>query len=355
MEGNADTSTGTESTEVVASTEKVGLSLRESLKENFSASEETNTVERSGVTEAPKEAPEPKAEATTAQVQQAAQGVQSPVPVAPPADMNKTEQEAFLNPTAENRHILQQYLSRRAYETRSEFKNKTMELENERKAIQSFREALAPYESEYARQGISLADVAKRSIEWDKAMQQAPIETALQWLESYGLTLEDLGQAAQGGVAPAQEKQYLTAAEAERIAQEKIEAFQEQARQNFLAEQNYNAVTSFMNSKPLFKDPGTAQQLEDAMAPIVAALSNSGQSPQEILETAYNYVTKGHPTFSALTQKLEAPVVVEQKTREVQKAKAATKSITGHAGSGSPRVKIDDLRDNLRRRMNGTD
>lgn len=149
------------------------------------------------------------------------------------------------------------------------------------------------------------------------------------------------------------QQQYLTQADAERIAQEKIEAMMQKQQQSVLAETNYNTVQSFMNSKPLFKDPGTALQLEEAMAPIVAALTQQGGNPQDILETAYNYVTKGNPTFAALTQRLEAPIVVEQRVRQAQKAKAATKSISGGTGSGSPRMQTKDLRTNLQRRFNG--
>jgi hypothetical protein len=37
----------------------------------------------------------------------------------------------------------------------------------------------------------------------------------------------------------------------------------------------------------------------------------------------------------------------------VQKAKAASRSITGSAGSGTPRVTAKNIRDNLRARMTG--
>ncbi len=48
--------------------------------------------------------------------------VEAPLAVAPPSDMNKAEQEAFLNPTRENSHVLQSYISRRTFETRQKTK-----------------------------------------------------------------------------------------------------------------------------------------------------------------------------------------------------------------------------------------
>lgn len=344
----------TTSTEVVADTEKVGVSLRESLESRFDSDEEAKSSE-------PKLVQEVKAQEAKEQVASdetptpEATAVDARTPIAPPADMRKEEREAFLNPTAENAHVLQAYLSRRSYETRNDYARKTQELEQSRQRIAALNDVVSQYEPEYARYGMNIADVTRRSIEWDRAMQANPMQTALEWLDSYGVGVEDLaGYLQSGGELPQQTpQQYLTAQDAERIAQEKIEQLLQQQQESVLAHNNYQAVQSFIADKPLFRDPGTAQQLEDAMAPIVAALANNGQSPQEILETAYNYVTKGNPTFSALTQKLEAPQVVEQKVREAQKAKAATRSITGSAGSGSPRLQTKDIRSNLQRRFYG--
>lgn len=342
----------TQNTEVVADTEKVGLSIRETLESRFDPEEEAKTVQPKTVEEA---ARIEKVEPGVAQAEQPAP--QEKVAIAPPADMRKEEREAFLNPTAENAHILQAYLSRRAYETRTDYARKTQELEQTRQRVAALNDVVSQYEPEYARYGMNIADVTRRSIEWDRAMQANPLQTALEWLDSYGVGVEDLAGFVQGGgeIPQQQPPQYLTAEDAERIAQQKIDALLEQQQQSVLAQTNYQAVQSFIVDKPLFRDPGTATQLEEAMAPIVAALSGNGQSPQEILETAYNYVTKGNPTFSALAQKLEAPQVVEEKIRETQRAKAATKSITGSAGSGNPRLQTKDLRSNLQRRFYGGD
>ena len=345
----------TEATEVVADTGKVGVSLRETLQSRFVAEDEAAKVTPSSPEQAAQiEKVEPKVAPTEAPV---TPPEQQRVAIAPPADMRKDEREAFLNPTAENAHILQGYLSRRGLETQRYFQQKTTELEQARQRVAGLTDVISQYEPEYAKYGMNIADVTRRSIEWDRAMQANPRQAALEWLGAYGLSVEDLVEHAQnGGVLPQQEQpKYLTAQEAEAIAQQKIEALLEQQQQSVLAHQNYQAVQSFIANKPLFRDPGTASQLESAMAPIVAALTGNGQSPQEILETAYQYVTKGDPNFAALAQRLEAPQVVEQKVRETEKAKRATKSITGSAGSGSPRLQTKDIRSNLQRRFYGGD
>lgn len=359
----------TENTEVKADVEKVGLSLRESLENKFSKEDEANRVEADSVEVEEEEeeeveeteettsadAKEPVKEAAPAAPATPAQTKVERLAVAPPADMSNEEKNAFLNPTPQNSHILQAYLSRRAYQTQSDYSRKMHDLEQTRQKVGGLYNVLKDHESDYIRKGLNIADVTRRFIEWDKAMEANPVQTALEWLDAYEIDPMELINMRQQGYMPPQQpqQQYLTAADAERIAQEKIEAMMQKQQQSHLAQTHYNAVQSFISSKPLFKDPGTAAQLEDAMAPVVAALSQQGGNPQEILETAYNYVTKGNPTFAALTQRLEAPAQVEQKVRQAQKAKAATKSISGGTGSGSPRLQIKDLRTNLQRRLNG--
>lgn len=288
------------------------------------------------------------------------------IPLAPPADMNAAERDAFLNPTPANAHVLQQYMNRRAYETRSDYQRRVEEVENLRKQTTSMYDTIKQYESMYAKDGINIGDVAKRYIEWDVEMQKNPVAVAIDWLDSYGLTVEQLVAAKQGYQTPdmqnqyqPQQPQYLTRQEAERIAEEKLQATfaqqQEEQRQKAVAYYNDRAVESFKASRALFKDPETASQLEAEMAPIVQALASTGRytSPEQILETAYNYVVSGNPTFSSLHSAMTAKPKVEQQAAEAKKAKAASRSITGSAGSGTPRIVTKDIRDNLRRRLGG--
>jgi len=50
---------------------------------------------------------------------------------------------------------------------------------------------------------------------------------------------------------------------------------------------------------------------------------------------------------------MTAKPVIEQQQQAVAKAKQAAKSISGSAGSGSPRIVAKSLRDNLQRRLSG--
>jgi hypothetical protein len=342
----------TENTEAAVESTDSKVDLRASLDNNFDSRDDDLVESGDDIAEA------------SAPVQQEAvvPTEQAPVveriPVVPPADMNKFEKEAFLNPTADNAHVLQQYMNRRAYETRTDYQRKMQEVEDMRKQTSSIYDTIKQYENDYAKEGISLGDIAKRSVAWDRAMRENPVETAREWLSSYGVELNDLFEQQQD---PSQQQfyqanqNYLTREQAEAIAEEKFQAVQQEQEQKAVAYYNQKVVESFVSSKPLFKDPETASQLETEMAPIVQALSSTGKysSPEEILNTAYNYVVAGNPTFSALNSAMSAKPVIDQKVAAAQKAKAASKSISGSAGSGTPRMEVKNIRDNLRRRMTG--
>lgn len=339
------------------------LSIREALEQRL---EETDDVEESTQSEDSQEEvdSETSPEENNQEAVQAAEQIQQETgqtPLLPPADMRKEEKEAFLNPTPANAHILQGYLNRRAYETRADYSRKMAEVEELRKNTASIYDTIRQYETDYAKQGISLGDVAKRSIAWDQSMKTNPVETALDWLQAYGLTPADLVQQQQNGgfdqgyQQPIQQQNYLTKEEAERIAEERMQSVLRQQEQKAVEYYNQRVVQSFMNTKPVFKDPETASQIEADMAPIVKALTDTGRygSPEEILETAYNYVINGNPTYSSLVSKMTAKPVIQEQKAAVEKAKAASRSISGSAGSGTPRIEAKNLRDNLRRRLLG--
>lgn len=329
------------------------LSIREKMEEIYDGSEPEST-------EVEAASQEIDDDIETEEAVESSQEVPEPTPMVPPADMNKIEREAFLNPTAENRHILQSYLNRRAYETRSDYTRKYTEAEELRKKAAGIYEVMQEHQDYYQKRGIPLSDVARRSILWDKAMAQDPINTAIEWLDAYGVSLEDLSRAGSNSPSPsphAQQPQagFLTKEQAEEIAQQKLESYFAEQEKKTVDYFNQQVVSSFMSSKPLFRDPETGSQLEAEMAPIVQALTSSGRynNPQDILETAYNYVVNGNPVFSGLNQKIAARPNIEQTQAVTQKAKQAAKSITGSTGSGTPRLQVRDLRENLRRRMAG--
>lgn len=333
-------------TEVTPVREQAPTSIRETLKQqlNNSESKEDNN--------APEYDSDDDQQEENAVVEEAPQA-DRPVLV-PPSDMNASERDAFLNPTPNNAHVLQQYLNRRAYETKVQYDRRMQEVNQLQRENAAVYDVIKQYEMDYAKEGISLGEIAKQSIVWDRAMKDNPTEAAIQWLESYGLSLNDLfnyQQQAQYQQPP----NYLTREEAERIAEERYQTLAEEEQKKALEYYNQRVVDSFISQKPLFRDPETASQLETEMAPVVQALNATGRysSAEEVLETAYNYVVNGNPTFAGIVQKMNAKPVIEQQQAVVQKAKAASKSISGSAGSGTPSVVTKDIRDNLRRRMSG--
>ena len=198
------------------------MSIRDALQQQFDKPEDTQNEAE----------PEAEAQEENQEVQDAVEQVietQEKPALLPPADMRKEEKEAFLNPTPENAHILQSYLNRRAYETRADYSRKMAEVEELRKNTSSVYDTIKQYEQDYAKQGISLGDIAKRSIAWDRAMQNNPVETAREWLESYGLSVDDLAGQYQQQQAPVQN--YLTREDAERIAEERVQSLMQQQEQ----------------------------------------------------------------------------------------------------------------------------
>ncbi len=325
--------------------ERSAPSIRAALEERFRADDESRDISSTAV------------EPTQAKVEREINNEPTRL-VAPPTDMNKEEREAFLNPTPKNAHVLQNYLSRRSHETRTSYEKQKAEVDKIQRQTKPIFDAYEKHQDEYRQLGLSPQAVYERSIEWDMAMRDNPVQTALEWLDAYGLTPNDLYNMQQEGYeAPAAQPGYLTREEAERIAEEKLQSVMEQQQQKVVAEQTINYVQSFMQTKPLFTatDAQTAAQLEERMAPVVQALAQQGGSPQEVLETAYNYVVKGDPVFSDLERKLAAAGSVNSRKAETAKAKRASKSITGSVGSGSPRMSVKDIRENLRRRLSGAD
>lgn len=358
---NNDTTVAKDVTETPQASESSSkLDIRGSLSENFNKADDDKRYSKSDTA----------AEPTAVKVERELERIEVdsiPKAVAPPSDMNKAEREAFLKPTADNAHVLQAYLSRRSYETRADYERRRVELDRLQKQTEAMANVYEEAKKTYSDMQLDPLLVIQNAMKWDVALRDNPTEAALEYLENYGVTPEELYQRWQEQQQNAQYPQYqqgypqegyLTKEEAERIAEEKIQALMSQQHQEVVAQQNLATVQSFMSSKPLFTatDSQTAAQLEEKMAPVVAALTQQGGSSQsDILETAYNYVVNGDPVFSDLARKLDAAQKVTTQTRETAKAKHASRSISGSVGSGSPRMAIKDIRENLRRRLNGID
>lgn len=278
----------------------------------------------------------------------------APSPIAAPSDMNAEERAAFANPTAENAHIIQGFVSRRAYETRTDYQRQTQTLQNREKEVSGILEVVAPVRDTYARKGISPQDIVRRSIAWDNAFAADPIAAAREYLAAYGVDPAALI----GGQNGQQQQQrpaanYLTREEAQALANDAaknaVTSHLETERQRTVAETNVTLVNSFIAKQPLFRDPGTAAQLEPLMAPVIANLRATQPQLQgeALLQSALDFVTKTHPTFSGLIAQMNAKSEVDQKTAEAEKAQRASRSISGGPGSGSPKRTFKNFRENL--------
>lgn len=275
----------------------------------------------------------------------------APEPVLPPGDMSAKEKEMFsqLPPEA------QAYLSRRSYETRADYSRKTQALSEREKSISDILSVIDPIKDEYIRNGISVPDLVRRTLAWDKALKNNPVQAAKEYLEAYGIDPRELSSGTEIQAQAASQGQYLTPEQAEAIAEQKINLAFEKKQQEALLQNTWTDVQSFLSAKPLFRDPGTAQQIEAEMAPIASAFKqqNPQLSNKDILEKAYQVAVAANPAFSVLVQKLDAKPELERRSADAERALQASRSISGGPGSGTPKLQAKNMRENLRLRMNG--
>lgn len=271
--------------------------------------------------------------------------------IAPPADMKPEEKEAFSKLPPE----MQSYLSRRSYEYQSDHTRKVASLKQYEQEYQELGRVVTPeIRQTYAREGISLPNIVERAIAWDREFKSNPnkLSVARDYLESYGIYPEDLlGEDTQ------EQPQYLTRQEAEQLALEQAQKLFSEQQQSQLAFSNYETVQSFISEKPLFKDPQTASQLEEAIAEEIIGLRAAYEakgitySPKQLLDTAYERVTKIHPVFSNLIQEQSRRQEAERQHQEALKARVASRSIKGSPGQGTPTMKSGSIRESLERNL----
>lgn len=271
--------------------------------------------------------------------------------IAPPADMTAEERQAFEAATPE----IKKYLSRRHYEQRTWLTRKAEEMAEKERNVSGILRVANENREQFARLQKSPEAVFESALAWDRAMAKDPRNTAIEWLESHGLSPADLLEDGIASAKAAETPKYLTKEEAEALAEQKAQELLQRRDQEVTTRTSLSAVDKFISSKPVFKDPGTAAQVEDAMAPIVARLRaiEPQRSISEVLEDAYEYVLK-QPQFSSLAAKLNGKAAAERTSAEAEKAKAASRSISGGPGSGSPTRKVQGFRANLAARLAGS-
>lgn len=326
---------------------KEDLSFREALGKNMEAADKQEPVEK-------EPAKEEKQAAEPIEVKKEAEPEKREVapPVLAPADMSAEEKEMFSKADPK----LQNYLSRRAYETRAAFSREMQKVQAKAQEYSGIERAIEPHREYLAKKGIQ-ADVAvNRAIAWDRAFEADRIGAAKEYLAAQGVDIYELIDTEESG----QQTRSVTqpAVDPEAIKQEILNeinqkiTLEHQARST---EQHLNAVEKFKSSKILFKDPNTALQLEADLAPIVESLvrQNPSARAEDVLETAYNYVTKGNETYSRLLEAYGQREKAEQAKIAAEKARQSSKSITGGIAGSNPATKGLDFREELRLRMQG--
>lgn len=292
---------------------------------------------------------EPKATTVTEPAKAATATTTTPTPQAepilPPQDLNAEERAAWSKLSPE----MQKYISRRSHETTSAFSRRMQQLTEREKEISEL-ESVAPYREHYAKRGVKVADVVRRAVAWDQAFEKDPINTAKEYLATYGIDPSELV----GEGAPANARSEAVQQQSNYMTREDFERFQQEQKQAVALQSRFEALNSWMSSKPLFKDPGTAAQLEEAMKPLVSGFlaSDPSANVQEILDKAYNYVTTADPRFSELVKALNAKESAARATAEAEKAATAAKTITGGPSGSTPRRNLN-MRDELELRLKG--
>lgn len=278
-----------------------------------------------------------------------------PQMIAAPAEFTEEEKADF----AQMPPSIQAKVSKRFYDMRRDYTMKTQEAAEIRKRATGLIDAASTHVDRLAQKRIRVEDAVSHALAWDKAMDEDPVGTAAQWLESYGVDAEEILEY-RGG----QRNGYQNGRNAYQIPPEIQQELDEgrqfrqqivQQQQSAQADQVFSAIETFKAEKPIFKDPGTGAQIEQAMAPIVKALKeqNGGTPPQQILETAYNYVVNGNPEFRALLDGAEKRKQIVQESERAERATRASSSVTGSPGAGSPASVPKDRRELIEAAMAG--
>jgi len=280
------------------------------------------------------EAPRPEATKVQAEVPKSVE------PILPPADMTAEEKAEFakLSPDA------QKYLSRRAYQTRSDYTRKTQEIAQKEREIEQIAGLnLAGLRDEYARNNLALPTVIENAVAWDRLFRKDPTSAARQFLAAWGVDPAEL----QSEQAP--QAQGYRPEQIDSLVEQRVQAALQTEQQKYIAQNSYEAVESFKRDKPLFSDPGTAAQVEAAMEPWVRVLAERAPNrpANEILNEAYSNVLR-EPQFAELSQRLDGRAAADKAKADAERAFSASRGVSGGPGTGTPTIKPKNLREALR-------
>ena len=311
----------------------------EALREEIQKAKETND-------KAPRQERSPKQDVKTAESE-------TVEPILPPSDMSAEEKAYFekLDPASKR------YLSRRAYELRADYARQTTPIREKAKEFEALEAVIGPVKNHYAKQGVAIPDLVRRAIAWDQDMARDKINTARDWLATHGVDPYELIDSEESGQR-AQQPQVQTFGpeDIQRQIAEEVERRIQSERHELTTRNNMTEVQKFIESKPLFRDPNTATQLEAEMAPVVKALSESNPSlsPAERLERAYKMVVATNDNYSRVLNAYTEREKADKARAETEKAQRASRSISGGIAGANPQRGGLDFREELRLRMNGS-
>lgn len=333
----------TEAVEVGAEEKKDRRSvIAEALESSggFESEEASSDEELDFSTEGDREEAKDSREATPAKKQPQVGDKEEIPAILPPAELDPEAKRDF-EELARTKPELARKFSKRYYDMRRDYTSKTMELAQVRQRYQQLDQVSQAHANRLARKGVSVEQAISNALAWDHFLEEQGPNAALQWLEKHGYDPEELIEARDNGQAHSgRQAQAQIPAELQRELEESRRFRQRliQQQQAQVVNGVYGTVESFKRSKPIFADPSTAEQIEQAMAPVVIGLAsaNPGTPHAQLLERAYNMVVNSDERFRALVNSAEKRKTIEAERDRSHRARAASSIAGSGPGTGSP-------------------
>jgi hypothetical protein len=236
----------------------------------------------------------------------------------PPHHWSEVDKETFNKQT----RGAQEYILKRHKEMEGHFTRKNQEMSDIQRQYDAIRDALRPYEQEFASKGLDHAGAVRQLAHWDHAIKTGGKPAILQLAQAYGV---DLSEDSDEPVDPVLRQTQNQLSEIKRqIARQNEEAQQRERQEIFQKIQAFETQTDDKGQllHPHFKE------LEET----ITALYNAGEAlGPPSLEDAYNKALLLNPALAAKQPKAE----IVPKINPADKVKQAKKAATGVRSSGA--------------------
>jgi hypothetical protein len=254
-----------------------------------------------------------------------------------PADMSKEEKERFAKLSPED----QSYIARISKQYRSDYGRQTQAVKDMQAKIKPVYELLTAEEQNLAKMGLLPDQVVREAIAWKKSMITDKKAAAKEFFKTYGIDPIDLIDDEVSEPQQQQQQVFDPVAYEQQITQKVLQSIQEQNLENqrqVALQTSEDVVNKFIRSKPLFSDPIIGERLEMEMAGIVegSLKSQPNQKVEDVLEKAFNFVVNSNPEFSGILQKYNAKTEATKLQSEADKARSASRFISGGASTPVP-------------------